>query len=161
MLVYKTHTQHTGFVYYSTCAVREVPLYLIVAGFVFLVELILHCLLCTAQKCSNEDYFYNMVRKFDCLAFFLFVWLLVGSSWMFRATRRTCGSDAVDYVIIGNNTDDAIVNRTDIIPNDELDCSDCPGGVYAFTVVLILIQYIVFLILAVCCCTKTVRSQRD
>ena len=80
---------------------------------------------------------------------------------MFRAKRQPCGSDAVDYVIIGNNTDDVFVNRTDTIPDDELDCIDCPGGVYAFTVVLILMQYIVFLILAVCCCTKTVRSQQD
>ena len=132
-------------------------------GFLFLVEIIVQSLLCTAQKFSEDESFYYAVRKFDCLLFFLFVWLLVGSYWVVQAGKRDqeCFDDVVDYVIIaGNTTDDVITPNTDWEQRPITDCSDCPGGVYMFTVLLILFQYLVALVLGICCCTSSVKSRR-
>ena len=130
-----------------------------VAGIFILVELVLHSLLWIAQKLSNDKPLYSLVRKFDCIALFLIVWLVVGSAWIFKAGReRSCGTsgvDYVDYVIPDNFTG----SQEDLEPT-ESDCGeDCPSGVYVFTVFLILFQYLMVLLLGLCCCTSSVRSR--
>ena len=172
-----THTTHThthtstGFTNLNRCSI-PIPLYLVVAGFILLVEVILHSLLCMGQKCSEDESFYKVIRRCDCLAVFLIAWLLVGSNWVFRGGmgNETCGSDTVDYVVVGNMTDDVEImsgaHPTDGMETGESESdpaagcsSDCSTGVYAFAVVLILIQYMALLILAVCCCSTKFRSR--
>ena len=135
---------------------QEVPL---VGGIFLLVEIVLHSLLWTAQKLSNDEPVYNIIRKFDCIALFLVVWLVVGSAWIFKAGRDNLCSDFVDQVIVPP------VNETGGVEDSELsesgaECEDCPSGVYVFTVFLILFQYLMILLLGICCCTSSVRYRR-
>ena len=161
-----------GSVYYGSCEVKEVPLYLIVGGLLLLFDIILHAILYSVRRTSDNQYLYNTIRRFDILTLFVVVWLIVGSIWIFKAeTRdRTCRDSVVDYVtIISNMTQGDVgmgVSGDDDgggMENGEsaADCVDCPSGVYVFTVFLILIQYTVVLILGICCCatSKRVRSR--
>ncbi|CAI8012102.1 hypothetical protein GBAR_LOCUS7766 [Geodia barretti] len=150
-----------GSVHYNQCSVQEVPLYLIVGGIFLLVEIVLHSLLWTAQKLSNDEPVYNIIRKFDCIALFLVVWLVVGSAWIFKAGRDNLCSDFVDQV----TAPPVNVTTTGDVGDSELsesgaECEDCPSGVYVFTVFLILFQYLMILLLGICCCTSSVRYRR-
>ena len=153
----------TGFTHYNECSVREVPLYLIVGGIFLLVEVVLHSLLWTAQKLSNDEPVYSLIRKFDCIALFLIVWLVVGSAWIFKASKdNLCGDNrsVVDQVLIPGNSTGGFEDseRSDSGASEE--CEDCPSGVYVFTVFLILFQYLMILLLGIGCCTSSVRSRR-
>jgi hypothetical protein len=152
-----------GFVHYNQCSVQEVPLYLIVGGIFLLVEIVLHSLLWTAQKLSNDEPVYNLIRKFDCIALFLIVWLVVGSAWIFKAGRDSLCSDIVDQVTVppvNVTTTTGDVEDPDPLLESGAECEDCPSGVYVFTVFLILFQYLMLLLLGICCCTSSIRYRR-
>ena len=151
-----------GSVYYGSCVVKEVSLYLIVGGLLLLLDIILHTILYSVQRMSDNQYLYNAIRRFDILTLFVVIWLIVGSIWIFKAkmSGQPC-NDGVDYVtIISNMTQGDVgmgVSGDDDgggMENGEsaADCSNCPSGVYVFTLFLILIQYSVVLILGICCC---------
>ena len=151
----------TGLMYYKRCLVREVPLYLLVAGLFLLVEIALHSILWTAQKLSNDEPLFCVLRRCDCIALFLLVWLVLGSVWIFKAGKELSCNNSIDYVAIPEDSEysgDYLETVTDTPPDS---CpEDCPGGVYVFTVFLILFQYLTALVLGICCCTASVRSRR-
>ena len=149
-----------GVIHYNNCSVQEVPLFLIVGGIFLLVEIILHSLFWTAQKLSEKP-IYGLIRRFDCIALFLVIWLVVGSAWVFKA-RTDFSSDSVDFVILPANTTtgDDLEMYDSGVSNDAAYPDDCPQGVYVFTVFLILFQYIMILLLGICCCTSSVRHRR-
>ena len=138
------------------------PIYLIVGGILLLTKISLNLLLFTAKRRSDADSLYKLIRRFDCSIFFLILWVIVGSVWVFEAGTKnhSCADEnVIDYVT--NNTRGGNVGMD--IPEDsgaggqmkdkESDCNDCPAGVYVFTVFLILLQYTALLILLVYCCT--------
>ena len=163
----------TGFVNYDVCQSPEVPLYLIVAGFILMAMIVFHTLLYTAQKCSKDETIYHSVRRCDFLAFLLFIWLLVGSNWMFRMrSDDECNTSNMNSTVWnvtgewnGTATQTTVMVAGEQAPEDNsdsgTDCSDCSRDVYVFTSFLILTQYIVGLCLVIFCCSKIAKKNRS
>lgn len=153
----------TGSISYSGCTIQEVPLYLIVGGILLLIDIILQTVLLTAHKLTDSN-IYTLIRKCDCVALCLVVWLVAGSIWIFKARTRQGCNDAVDYVTVGNQTDDIIMDMSADGGMGDLESAncgvqDCPAGVYLFTVFLILFQYLLLLIIGIFCCTAVMNAR--
>ena len=134
---------------------EEIPLYLIVAGIFLLLEIVLQTSLWTAQRLSNDRAVFGLLRKCDCIALFLVVWLVVGSIWIFKAGKKLTCDDVVDYVAVPDYSG----HYLESFPETE-NCQECPSGVYVFTAFLILFQYLMTLVLAISCCSSSVRRRR-
>ena len=130
-----THTYthaHTGSTYYKKCTVTEIPLYLIVSGSFILLDVGYHILLFIFQRfCENDKTVCLLARKCDCCAFFLFVWLILGSAWVLGAG------------LSGDSTGDH---------------GDCPFGVYVFAAVVIIGQYVYGLLFVISCCISVFKN---
>ena len=140
-----------------------------------MAEVLLHTLLCVCQKWShsrgeNNDSTIRTLRICDCLAFFLFIWLLVGSNWVFRVglyTSSSCTNGeqsgmGITNVVNENGTYTDVVVISEGLPSVDTtaDCTDCDPGVYRFTVFTILIQYALGLCLVAACCSNVRHCSR-
>ena len=159
-----------GFLNVHTCDETQVPLYLIIAGFVIGGEVIVHSLLCVAAaKCEGTGS-YRTLRLCDCLAFFLLVWLLIGSNWIFKLSitggHKAC--EVSDAVTIPPSTLD--FNNSAVLMNDyaittatattmaTAEICDCSQSVYVFATVVIVMQYVLALIVVIGCCSKVWKN---
>ena len=83
---------------------------------------------------------------------------MVGTCWVIKTRKDSYQNDVLDYVLPGNQTDDVMLVDFGI-GEQESDCGwcdDCPRGVYGFAMFIILIQYMVVLVMGLCCCTTTI-----
>ena len=159
------------------CSSGEVPIYLLVAGMLMIAELLFHGVLWLLMKYSDSESTYRAMRMCDCVAFVLLIWLLIGSNWVFKLsiahyhTSSVCGTYAIDDIIRAPNvtsisdgsggTQWVIVTdptTTSQSSSDVNNCADCSSGVYQFTVVVILLQYITALVVLIGCCSKVFRK---
>ena len=162
---------------FDVCSSGEVPIYLLVAGMLMIAELLFHGVLWLLMKYSDSDSTYRALRMCDCVAFILLIWLLIGSNWVFKLsiaryrTASACNMYPIDDVIRLNATvvtDGSGIGATQwIIVSDSApdsthpsntNCMDCSSGVYQFTVIVILLQYIAALVVIVGCCSKIFKK---
>ena len=145
-------------------------------GVALTAEVLLHTLLCVCQKWSqsrgeNNDSTIRTLRICDCVAFFLFIWLLVGSNWVFRVGLYTSSSSCthgehsgmgMTNVVNENGTNTEVVVLSEGLPSVDTnaDCTDCDPAVYRFTVFTILIQYALGLCLVAACCSNVRHCSR-
>lgn len=140
----------------EVCDRHEIPLYLMIAGFILIAEIIYQTTLCIAIKRNKRhESTYRVMRMCDCLALFLFIWLLVGSYWIFTISldRQACISYGNDFVYV----------NTTVVPDGEGNgnpgCPDCDSYVYNFSTFVIMLQYIGTLCLMVWCCSCYVKHR--
>ena len=162
---------------FNVCSSGEVPIYLLVAGMLMIAELLFHGVLWLLMKYSDSDSTYRALRMCDCVAFSLLIWLLIGSNWVFKLsvaryrTTAACNTYPIDDIIRLNSTvvtDGSGIGATQwIIVSDSApdsthpsstSCMDCSSGVYQFTVIVILLQYIAALVVIVGCCSKMFKK---
>lgn len=137
-----------------------------------LAELIFHGALWMLMKYTDNDSTFRALRVCDCVAFVLLVWLLIGSNWVFRvaiAGRITCPSSSrpIDNIVFLNTTTvtDASGHTQFVVlpsipdsPSTSTYCPDCSAGVYQFTIVVILFQYVAALFICIGCCSKLFKK---
>lgn len=142
----------------NTCSSRDIPLYLIIAGSCLSVEVVIHTLtILTSMNTDNESVLRSL-RMCDCFAFFILIWILVGSNWIFKVSVNSKSCSRLDeetepFIEIGNSTE--------LMPDvtSPVTCEDCSNSVYQFAVGLIVLQYmVVFLVFVVCCCVAMKRG---
>lgn len=133
-------------------------------------ELLFHGILWFLMKYSNNDSTYKALRMCDCVAFVLLIWLLIGSNWVFKvsiARASACNAhQIIDDVMWLNTTivtDSSGATQVMIVTETPdstpvPNCVDCSSGVYQFTVVVILFQYIAALLVIVACCSKLFKK---
>ncbi len=159
---------------YDVCRHSEIPLYLIVAGLLLFLEILLHTVLYTCQSYVGDETTYRRLRRCDFIVLILFIWLLVGSNWMFRLGFQDDDCEgAIDgggiqsmnlTVTDANGTITHIQvdvgaegGRSGTMDQGGEDCSDCSHAVYVFTASVILIQYVAGLVLVAFCCHRFFR----
>ncbi|XP_064404957.1 uncharacterized protein LOC135350156 [Halichondria panicea] len=149
----------------GVCVRHEIPLYLLIAGFIFVAEIIFQFSMCMGIKRSSQhESIYRTLRMFDCLALFLFIWLLVGTYWLFTISiaRSGCTTDTMlnDFVVVnttvlvdseGGTQISVMTPPPSLTPSG--DCLDCDTYVYSFTAFVIMFQYLTFLVCFVACCS--------
>lgn len=153
------------------CVSISVPLYLIVAGVLILTELLFHGVIWFIMKHRENSSTLRALRMCDCVAFVLLIWLLIGSNWVFKlsiAGTSACDTPLlpIDDIILLNTTvisngsggTQLIVVTETIVSTSVNTCMDCSSGVYQFTVIVILLQYIAALLILVGCCSKIFRK---
>ena len=141
-----------------------------------IAELLFHGVLWLLMKYNDNDSTYRALRVCDCVAFVLLIWLLIGSNWVFKLsiaryhTSSTCSMHPIDYIVPFNTTVVAdgsggtqlvvVTNSLNSAPDSTppSDCMDCSSGVYQFTVIVILLQYIAALLILVGCCSKIFKK---
>ena len=153
------------------CASVAVPIYLVVAGVLMIIEVIVHGSVWLLMKRSENETTFRALRVCDCITFIILLWLLIGSHWVFKLSishHSLCGDtpQPIDDVIYLNTTvvtdasggtQLAVVSETrGSTPNSH--CTDCSRGVYQFTAVVILFQYVVALFVIVGCCSKLFKK---
>ena len=154
-----------GFLNYDVCKYSQIPLYLIVAGILLLLEVVIQSSLCACRNWLGDDKTYRKIRRCDFVMVLLFIWLLIGTNWMFRLGIGNECSDGLEGDV--QTVDDTVepggttTQTTELIATMEggsgtggEDCSDCSQDVYVFAAVLILIQYIFGLFLVAMCCSN-------
>ena len=155
------------------CVSVAVPVYLIVAGALMIAEVAFHGTIWMLMKRSNDNgSSFKMLRLCDCVTFILLLWLLIGSNWVFKlaiAHHSPCDNapQPIDDVISLNTTvvTDASGGTRVVVFTDSHDpapttndCADCSSGVYQFTVIVILFQYIIALFVVIGCCSKLFKK---
>ena len=141
----------TGGLNIGVCVRHEIPLYLLIAGFIFIAEIIFQVSMCMGIKRSSQhESIYRTLRMLDCLALFLFIWLLVGTYWLFSISieRSTCTTDSMLNDLIDS---EGVAPQTSTTSSGV--CSDCDAYVYSFTAFVIIFQYLAFLVCFVVCCS--------
>ena len=119
--------------YYKKCSVTKIPLYLIVAGSLILLNIGYHILIGIFERFSTRHKrIFVLARRADFFLFFPFVWLIVGSVWILHTAFRG-----------GSNC----------------DCGDCPFGLYLFATMLIISQYVYVLISIIACFVFIIKSR--
>lgn len=149
---------HAGSLNLNTCYTKDVPLYLIIAGTCLCIEVIIHTITILASMSTEKESVLRSLRMCDCFAFFILVWILIGSNWIFKVTvnSRPCsGPDNPERQLFDDPR-----NSTDLIPEitTPITCKDCSNTVYQFAVGLIILQYIVVLFVFVLCCCFGLRK---
>ena len=148
------------------CSRHEIPLYLLIAGFILIAEIIFQAAVCIGmRRDSAHETVYRTLRFCDCLAIFLFIWLLVGTYWICTISfsgHPTC-SYPIDDIVYANTTSTVLTDSeggtltsvvsppTSATPTRE--CSDCQSYVYSFTAFVIMFQYLSLIILFIFCCS--------
>ena len=135
-----------------------------------MAEVLLHTALCICEARSRSrgddrnNSTIRMLRMCDCIAFFLFIWLLVGSNWalrvgLFSNNRDNC-HDFTDPSSGGMTgaVENGIVSEG--LPNTATSCTDCDPSVYKFTMVTVLVQYMLGICLVVMCCSNLRQCRR-
>ena len=133
-----------------------------------MAEVVLHTVLCMceARSRSRGDERNNStirtLRMCDCIGFFLFIWLLVGSNWALRVGLFSNGSNC-DYIIDPSSgmtgaMENGVVSEG--LPNTDASCPDCDPSVYKFTMVTVLIQYMLGICLVLMCCSNLRQCRR-
>lgn len=145
-----------GFLNLNTCQSSSIPIYLIVAGMVVIAELAFQSGLCLWNKCHHTENpgrsTTHVFRRCDCIAFFLFVWLLFGSRWVFgMITNGNRGCTTMDDVVAPPPINTSASHPPSPSGTTESGCQDCSDGVYVFAVVTVLLQYLLCLILFLAC----------
>ena len=135
-----------------------------------MIELTFHATLWLLMKRSDNNSLFRALRIFDCVAFILLVWLLIGSNWIFKlsiAGSSPCDTaHPIDDVIYLNTTvvTDGVGGTRWIVVTEThgstpiTTCHDCSTRVYQFTVMVILMQYIAALLIIVGCCSKIFKK---
>lgn len=134
----------------NVCISSDIPLYLLIAGSCLSVEVFLHTFTVLASISTQSKTTLKCLRICDCFGFFILVWILIGSNWMFKVSTksRECGSEELEDVA---NITEQVLSISTPTP-----CEDCSKTVYQFAVGLIIIQYIIVLsVLVACCCLAT------
>ena len=143
-----------------------------IAGFFLIAEIVYQTSLCIAIKRHKRyESTYHVMRMCDCLALFLFIWLLVGTYWIFTISldRQACisyGNDIV-YVNITVVPDGEGSTQIVVVPpsstvtpgEDNPGCLDCDSYVYNFSAFVIMLQYVGALCLMVWCCSCYVKNR--
>jgi hypothetical protein len=116
----------------SSCPIEpRIPIYLIVSGSVNLVSIcfsISACIIHNRRKDENMTGFYYVHCSAILIIIFQlfnYIWLIVGSIWTFRVFND------VQYTMMNQST-------------------YCQGNVYQYTIVTIILQYVLPIVL--CCC---------
>jgi hypothetical protein len=132
-LIFTLTTLGMGASNQSSCPIEpRIPIYLIVLGSVNLVSICISIIACVIH---NREWDRNVFGFYyvHCsaviiiiLQLFNFIWLIIGSVWAFRIFNT------VQYTEVDQST------------------SYCQGSVYQFTVVSIILQYVLPIIF--CCC---------
>lgn len=147
---------HAGSVNLNTCSTKDIPLYLIIAGSSLCIEIVVHTITLLVSMNTDSESVLRSLRMCDCFAFFILVWVLIGSNWVFKVTMnsRSCSSqrDAERELFIDNFTEPI----PDVTP---ITCEDCSNAVYQFAVGLIVLQYIIVLFVFVICCCFALRKR--
>ncbi len=144
------------------CFRHEIPLYLLIAGFLLITDIMFQISMCIAiNRNGHHKSIYQTLRLCDCLAVFLFIWLLVGTYWVFiiSLARSNCNKTPTDYVVVNTTvlvdseggTQVSVMTRPPSPTSN--DCSDCEDYVYNFTAFVLMFQYVIFLICFVTCCS--------
>ena len=147
----------------NVCQSLVVPVYLTVAGLIQISSLLFQTTTWIAEKRGVEKC--GTIRIFDCFGFLLFIWLLVGSNWIARVgwSRSTCNDDlyfGTDYVFLRVNS--TVTDSDYEVPENDVNfCRDCASGVYLFTSVVIVLQYIMIILVCMSCCSVLYRSKRS
>ncbi len=143
------------------------------AGVLIILEIVLHSLLFTCKKYVDDESVFHKLRRCDILLFILFIWLLVGTNWIFRTSivynnddcEEDMGGDIVsmNYTIEVNGTTVHVPVNVGAQEGMEGgvrggDCEDCSRGVYFFAAIVILGQYVLALLLFAFCCTRLFRK---
>ena len=133
-----------------------------------MAEVVLHTALCMCEARSHsrgDDRNNSTVRALrmcDCIAFFLFIWLLVGSNWALRVGLFSNNRDNCDDLSGGGITgavENGVVSEG--LPNTDTSCPDCDPSVYKFTMVTVLIQYMLGICLVLMCCSNLRQCRRQ
>lgn len=135
-----------------------------------MAEVVLHLVLCMCEARSrtrgddSNNSTVRLLRMCDCIAFFLFVWLLVGSNWALRVGLFSNGRDNCADLTdpSGGGMMGAVENgvASEGLPNTEASCTDCDPSVYTFTMATVLIQYVLGICLVVMCCSNLRQCRR-
>lgn len=166
----------------NVCSRHEIPLYLMVTGFILIVEIIFQTSLCIAiKRKKRHETTYRALRMCDCLALFLFIWLLVGTYWMFTISiqRQHCMRYGNDGVYVNTTVTPTVAptvtpdtgtqmflwstpSTTASGDSSNTRCLDCESYVYNYTAFVIMLQYIITLAVMIFCCSFyiKVRGQR-
>ena len=133
------------------CARVEVPIYLIVGGVLLLAELLLRLSLFIAAQYSRANaHVINKARKMDFVLCLLFLWVCVGTVWVFRYSHNVCVEMTGQNVFNGTVSSTAVTTST-------LPCKDCSDKVYIFAFGSMLLQYLFVLFLGVTFCRTILR----
>lgn len=135
----------------TKCARVEVPVYLIVGGALLLAEIILRLTLYLAANCSSVNTnVINKARKMDFVLCLLFLWVCVGTVWVFRYSHSAC-------VPVSSEAFNATTVSTTIPTTTAAPCMDCSDKVYIFAFGSMLLQYLLVLFLGVTFCRTILR----
>lgn len=143
----------------NTCSTKDIPLYLIIAGSCLCIEVVVHAITILASMSTDSESVLRSLRMCDCFAFFILVWVLIGSNWVFKVTvnSRSCSSQQDAERELFSEMD----NFTEPMPDvtTPITCEDCSNAVYQFAVGLIILQYFVVLFVFVICCCFALRRR--
>lgn len=150
---------HAGSLNINTCSTKDIPLYLIIAGSCLSVEVLIHTFTILASMNTDNESVLRSLRMCDCFAFFILIWILIGSNWIFKVSvnSKSCiGRQDTENELLFNQLD----NSTDLLPDvtTPRTCEDCSNSVYQFAVGLIVLQYIVVFLVFVACCCVAIRK---
>lgn len=141
----------TGGMNLTKCARVEVPIYLIVGGVLLLAELLLRMTLYLAANYSRVNTnAINKARKMDFVLCLLFLWVCVGTVWVFRYSHNVCMTTSSEAFNATTAT-----ATTSTIPT--APCKDCSDKVYVFAFGSMLLQYLLVLFLGVTFCRTILR----
>ena len=131
----------------NVCSRTIIPLYLIIAGFCLLAEVIVHMITFLVSEFINHESSLYTLQFCDRLAFLMLIWVLIGSNWIFKVSLypTPCATGAN---LQSNN-----------ISRDE-HCENCSIAVYHFTSVVIVAQYLLAFTVLTLCCFMAIRNMR-
>lgn len=136
----------------NVCSTKDIPLYLIIAGCCLSLEVFIHTSTILASMNTDNESTLRSLRMCDCFAFFILIWILIGSNWIFKVSVNSKPCSQQDP---GNELFNEVDNSTALLPAATTPgtCEDCSDSVYQFAIGLIVVQYIVvFSVFVICCC---------
>lgn len=145
---------HAGALNFNVCSSKGVPLYLVIAGTCLSLEILVHTTTLLISISTDNKTTNRTLRLCDCFAFFILIWILIGSNWIFKVSinSRACSELDAETKQLSS---DMTINATDLFPvaTTAATCEDCSDGVYQFAVGVIIVQYMaVFCVIVFCCC---------
>ncbi len=138
----------SGGLNFKVCSNERIPLYLIVVGCCLCLEIVIHTSTILASMNTERESINRSLRLCDCFAFFILIWILIGSNWIFKVSmtgKQSCSDDT--------SNEGSLAEAVSDVTTPVANCTDCSDGVYRFAIAIVSLQYIaVCSVLLICCC---------
>lgn len=144
----------TGSINFTSCTIKIIPLYLVIAGLFLSLEIAFHTFTFIASLKTDDEATLRSLRMCDCFALFIFLWVVIGSNWIFKVSLN------YNPCPTGNDGSGGLGDLTTGFTTPP-ECEVCSRSIYQFALGVIVIQYLVVFLLLVACCSAAIKRGTD